>query len=104
LIQKCDVLVENFASGILDRMEFTWERIHEINPRIILASVKGFGTGPFEDCKAYENIAQCMGGAASTTGFADNIPSVTGAGMATLAPVSISRWAFLPRWRGRGSR
>jgi len=79
LIQSCDVLVENFAPGALDRMGFTWERIQELNPRMIVASVKGFGPGPYEDCKVYENVAQCVGGAASTTGFDDGPPVVTGA-------------------------
>jgi formyl-CoA transferase len=79
LIKKCDVLVENFAPGALDRMGFTWERIQELNPRMIVASVKGFGPGPYEDCKVYENVAQCAGGAASTTGFDDGPPLVTGA-------------------------
>jgi formyl-CoA transferase len=79
LIKACDVLVENFAPGVLDRMGFPWETIHQINPRIIVASVKGFGPGPFEDCKVYENVAQCTGGSASTTGFRDGLPLVTGA-------------------------
>ena len=78
LIEKCDVLVENFAPGALDRMGFTWERIQKINPRIIYASVKGFGPGPYFDCKVYENVAQCTGGSASTTGFDDGPPMVTG--------------------------
>src|SRR5471030_3342512 len=79
LVKSCDVLVENFAPGALDRMGFTWERIQELNPRMIVASVKGFGPGPYEDCKVYENVAQCAGGAASTTGFDDGPPLVTGA-------------------------
>ena len=79
LIKQCDVLVENFAPGALDRMGFSWERIQQINPRMIMASVKGFGPGPYEDCKVYENVAQCTGGSASTTGFDDGPPLVTGA-------------------------
>ena len=79
LVKKCDVLVENFAPGALDRMGLTWQHINELNPRMIVASVKGFGPGPYEDCKVYENIAQCAGGAASTTGFDDGPPLVTGA-------------------------
>ncbi len=79
LIETCDVLVENFAPGALDRMGFGWERIQEINPRIIMASVKGFGPGRYEECKVYENIAQCAGGSASTTGWRDDLPMVTGA-------------------------
>jgi len=79
LIKKCDVLVENFAPGALDRMGFTWEHIQSLNPRMIMASIKGFGPGPYEDCKVYENVAQCAGGSASTTGFDDGPPMVTGA-------------------------
>src|SRR4051794_29320516 len=79
LIQHCDVLVENFAPGALDRMGLTWDHIHKLNPRMIVASVKGFGPGPYEDCKVYENVAQCTGGSASTTGFFDGPPLVTGA-------------------------
>jgi formyl-CoA transferase len=79
LVEECDVLVENFAPGALDRMGFGWERIQEINPRMIMASVKGFGPGKYEDCKVYENVAQCAGGSASTTGDRDGLPMVTGA-------------------------
>ena len=79
LIKKCDVLVENFASGAMERMGIGWEQIQKLNPRMIMASVKGFGPGPYEDCKVYENVAQCAGGAASTTGFLDGPPTVTGA-------------------------
>jgi len=79
LVKKCDVLVENFAPGALDRMGLTWEHIHKLNPRMVVASVKGFGPGPYEDCKVYENVAQCTGGSASTTGFRDGPPLVTGA-------------------------
>jgi formyl-CoA transferase len=79
LVKYCDVLVENFAPGALDRMGLTWEHIHKTNPRMIVASVKGFGPGPYEDCKVYENVAQCAGGSASTTGFREGPPLVTGA-------------------------
>ncbi|SAL23456.1 lipid metabolism-like protein [Caballeronia sordidicola] len=79
LVKTCDVLVENFAPGALDRMGFTWEHIQELNPKMIVASVKGFGLGPYQDCKVYENVAQCAGGAASTTGFDDGPPVVSGA-------------------------
>src|SRR2546429_7030835 len=79
LVKHCDVLVENFAPGVLDRMGFTWERIQQLNPRMIVASVKGFGPGPYEDCKVYENVAQCAGGSASTTRFRGGAPLVTAA-------------------------
>jgi formyl-CoA transferase len=79
LIRHCDVLVENFAPGALDRMGFPYERIQQLNPKMIVASIKGFGPGPYADCKVYENVAQCAGGSASTTGFDDGPPLVTGA-------------------------
>ena len=79
LIKHCDVLVENFAPGALDRMGFTVGAHPRAQPAMIVASVKGFGPGKYEDCKVYENVAQCAGGAASTTGFDDGPPMVTGA-------------------------
>ncbi len=79
LIATCDVLVENFAPGALDRMGITWDHVQSVNPRLIVASVKGFGAGPYEACKVYENVAQCAGGAASTTGMPDGPPLVSGA-------------------------
>jgi formyl-CoA transferase len=80
LIERCDVVMENFGPGVLDRLGFPWERVHEINPRIVMASVKGFGSeGPYAAFKAYENVAQAMGGAMSTSGFIDGPPVVTGA-------------------------
>src|SRR3954471_9941866 len=101
LVKTCDVLVENFAPGALDRMGLTWEHIHALNPRMIVASVKGFGPGPYEDCKVYENVAQCAGGSASTTGFADGPPpprrSSPARRSATRAPGCTSRSASSPR-------
>ncbi|XQU71370.1 hypothetical protein OJJOAM_004159 [Cupriavidus sp. H18C1] len=79
LVERCDVLVENFGPGVLDRAGFDWDRLRALNPRLIYASIKGFGPGPYADCKAYENVAQCMGGSASTTGFEEGPPTVTGA-------------------------
>jgi formyl-CoA transferase len=79
LVKRSDVLVENFAPGVLDRLGFPWERLHEINPRLIYASVKGFGPGWFAHSKAYEVVAQAMGGAMSTTGFEDGPPTASGA-------------------------
>jgi formyl-CoA transferase len=82
LIREADVLVENFAPGALDRMGFTWERLQQLNPRIIFGSIKGFGEGsPYEDLKVYENVAQSAGGATSTTGFWDGPPTVSGAAL-----------------------
>jgi formyl-CoA transferase len=80
LLKKSDIIMENFGPGVLDRLGFTWEKIHELNPRIVMGSIKGFGSsGPYADFKAYENVAQAMGGAMSTTGVPDGPPFVTGA-------------------------
>lgn len=80
LLKHCDMVMENFGPGVLDRLGFTWEKIHEINPKIIMGSIKGFGSsGPYAEFKAYENVAQAMGGAMSTTGTPDGAPFVTGA-------------------------
>jgi formyl-CoA transferase len=80
LLAKCDVVMENFGPGVLERFGFAWDRIREINPRIVMGSIKGFGSsGPYADFRAYENVAQAMGGAMSTTGVPDGPPFVTGA-------------------------
>ena len=80
LLNQCDIIMENFGPGVLDRLGFTWDRIREINPKIVMGSIKGFGsTGPYAEFKAYENVAQAMGGAMSTTGVPDGPPFVTGA-------------------------
>lgn len=79
LVRRSDVLVENFAPGAMDRLGFTWERVQELNPKIIFASLKGFGPGALAHAKAYEPIAQATGGSMSTTGFDDGPPTVTGA-------------------------
>jgi len=82
LIKESDVMVENFGPGALDRMGFSWARIQELNPGMIMASVKGFSEGHhYEDLKVYENVAQCAGGAASTTGFWDGPPTVSAAAL-----------------------
>ena len=109
LIETCDVLVENFAPGALDRMGFGWERIQEINPRMIMASVKGFGRGKYETCKVYENVAQCAGGSASTTGLRDGLPLVTAAqigdsGTGLNLAVGIVAALFQREHTGRGQR
>ncbi len=82
LIREADVLVENFAPGAMDRMGLSWETLQEWNPRLIFGSVKGFNEdSPWSDLKVYENVAQCAGGAASTTGFWDGPPTISGAAL-----------------------
>jgi formyl-CoA transferase len=79
LVKDADILVENFGPGVMDRFGFTWEVLQELNARLIYASIKGFGPGRYANFKAYEVVAQAMGGAMSTTGFEDGPPTATGA-------------------------
>ncbi|WP_047870679.1 formyl-CoA transferase [Nocardiopsis sp. RV163] len=109
LVRRSDVLVENFAPGALDRMGFTWEVLAEANPRLVYASIKGFGPGAYADFKAYEVIAQAMGGSMSTTGFEEGPPLATGAqigdsgtGMHTVAGILAA--LYQRTHTGRGQR
>ncbi|MGW8530348.1 formyl-CoA transferase [Nocardiopsis sp. NPDC055824] len=109
LVRRSDVLVENFAPGALDRMGFTWEALSEANPRLVYASIKGFGPGAYADFKAYEVIAQAMGGSMSTTGFEEGPPLATGAqigdsgtGMHTVAGILAA--LYQRTHTGRGQR
>ncbi|MES9506574.1 formyl-CoA transferase [Streptomyces sp. NPDC000609] len=109
LIRRSDVLVENFGPGAVDRMGFTWQRIQEINPRIVYASIKGFGAGPYTSFKAYEVVAQAMGGSMATTGFEDGPPLATGAqigdsGTGIHAVAGILAALFQRESTGRGQR
>ncbi|MEU8792915.1 formyl-CoA transferase [Streptomyces sp. NPDC048643] len=109
LIRRSDVMVENFGPGAVDRMGFTWDRIREINPRIVYASIKGFGDGPYTAFKAYEVVAQAMGGSMATTGFEDGPPMATGAQIGDsgtgIHAVAAVLAALLQRTRtGRGQR
>lgn len=78
LIQQADVLVENFSPGAMSRLGLGYDVLEELNPRLIYATIKGFGTyGPYSTYKSFEPIAQAMGGAMSVTGFPDNPPTYT---------------------------
>jgi formyl-CoA transferase len=76
LVAQCDVLLENFGPGALDRLGLGYAALREINRRLIYATIKGFGTyGPYADFKSFEPIAQAMGGAMCVTGFPENPPT-----------------------------
>jgi formyl-CoA transferase len=75
LLNKVDILSENFSLGTLERWGFGWERLHEINPRLIYLTIKGFGTyGPYSKYKSFDMIAQAAGGAMALTGTPETPP------------------------------
>jgi len=109
MVKNFDILAENFGPGAIDRMGFPWEKLQEINPRLIYASIKGFGDGPYTHFKAYEVVAQAMGGSMSTTGFEDGPPLATGSqigdsgtGMHTVAGILAA--LYQREQTGRGQR
>lgn len=78
LLETADVLLENFGPGVLERLGFGYPAVQSLHPRLVYASIKGFGSyGPHREYKSYEPIAQAMGGAMSVTGFADAPPTYT---------------------------
>ncbi|HEX3539610.1 MAG TPA: CoA transferase [Acidimicrobiales bacterium] len=86
LLAGADVLVENFRVGVLERMGYAWPSLHARWPRLILASVSGFGqTGPYADRPAYDMVAQAMGGIMSITGHPGGEPARVGSSIGDLA-------------------
>ena len=85
LLKDADVFVENIGPGDVEKLGFGWEQVHAINPKCIMASLKGFNQGSrYAHVKAFEPVAQCAGGAASTTGWNTgdfNVPTQSGAAL-----------------------
>ncbi|MDE6859954.1 MAG: formyl-CoA transferase [Duncaniella sp.] len=85
LLQTADVFIENLHPGAMDKLGFSWEEVHKLNPKCIYGTIKGFPlSSKFKDLKAYEPVAQVTAGAASTTGWwsgPDNVPTQSGAAL-----------------------
>lgn len=83
LVKHVDVVVENYACGVMERLGLGYEELDKINPRLIYASLSGFGhTGPRSSQTAFDTLAQAMGGLMSVTGFVDGPPTKAGPALA----------------------
>lgn len=79
LVKKCDVLLENFRPGTMDRLNLSYETLKKVNPHLIYAAISGFGqTGPYRSRPGYDIIGQAMGGLMSITGWPDSPPTRAG--------------------------
>lgn len=109
LLARADVLVENYRPGVLERLGYGYERLQQAHPRLVLASISGFGqTGPYRDRAAYDVVVQAMSGMMSITGHAGGPPTRAGASIGDLSAALFAcngiQAALLQRSRtGRGA-
>ena len=102
LAKHCDVMVENFSPGTMDRFQLGWERLRAANPRLILCSISGFGqTGPMASAPAYDIVAQALGGTMSITGQPGGEPTRCGVSIGDLAAALYGVIAILAALRER---
>ncbi|MCC6297395.1 MAG: CoA transferase [Pseudomonadales bacterium] len=77
LIRECDVLIENYAPGVIGRLGFGWEQVRELNPKLVMCSISAFGqTGPLSHLSGFDYIAQAYAGVTSVIGEPDRPPSL----------------------------
>ena len=102
LLKKSDVLLENFKPGTMDKLGFSYDRVRDVNPGIIYASISGFGQyGPYKDRPGYDIIGQAMGGLMSVSGWPDSPPTRTGTAMADIVAGLNACIGILASLRGR---
>jgi len=105
-----DVLVENFRPGVMDRLGYGWEALSSRHPRLVYASISGYGdSGPLRDQPAYDMIIQAVGGAMSLTGEPDGPPlrvgpSIADLGAAVFATIGICAALTARAQTGRGQK
>ena len=109
-IKKCDVMIENFGPGTIECLGFPWERIHEINPRIIFCQIKGYGKfSPFAKFGGMDALIQASGGLAAQTGLKDSPPVISNVALADIpsgdyALAGILAALYQREHSGRGQR
>jgi len=104
LIKQSDILLENFTPGVMDRLGLGYDKVSNLNPRLIYASLSGFGqTGPNASRAAYDTVAQAMGGLMSVTGFPENPPTKCGPAIADLSGGANTVIAILAALQHRNS-
>jgi CoA:oxalate CoA-transferase len=110
LLDRADVVVENFRPGVMDRLGYGAERLAKTHPHVVYASISGFGhTGPFSDLPGYDMVVQAMGGVMSLTGWPDGPPSRVGTsfgdlGAALFATVGIVSALYKRVQNAQGTR
>ncbi len=86
MVKKCDILVENFKPGVMERLGLSYKRLREINPRLIYCSISGFGqVGPYRHLRSYDVVAQGMTGLMDITGYPDAPPARAGCSVGDLS-------------------
>ncbi|MFC6620358.1 CaiB/BaiF CoA transferase family protein [Novosphingobium panipatense] len=108
LAARCDVLVENYRPGVMDRLGLGWEEMRAINPRLIYCSISGYGqTGPLRDRPSFDIVLQAMSGALSMNGERDGLPTKLGIPLGDLVggingPIGILSALYERERTGRG--
>jgi CoA:oxalate CoA-transferase len=102
LAQRTDVLVENFRPGVMERLGLGQNILRELNPRLIYASISGFGQeGPFRDWPAFDLVIQAMSGLMSLTGESDGRAIAVGESIADVATGMFAAWGIAAALYGR---
>jgi crotonobetainyl-CoA:carnitine CoA-transferase CaiB-like acyl-CoA transferase len=100
LVDKSDVLIENFRAGVLDRLGLSYEKLAERNPRLVYACIRGFGdprsaSNDYTDWPAFDVVSQSMGGMMGVTGAEDGVPMKVGPGVGDLIPATLCAFGVL---------
>ncbi|WP_228898147.1 CaiB/BaiF CoA-transferase family protein [Acidovorax sp. Leaf73] len=105
MLKHADVLVENFRPGILGKWNLSWEHLKQVNPRLVMLSVSGYGqTGPYASRAGYDRIALAMGGTLNATGYPDRAPVKLGTAMADYSTALFGAYGIMVALYHRDTR